>query len=305
MTDPATSPLLIGVDIGGSKIAAGLVSAATSTVLHRMTAPTPRGAEAILAATERLIAELAGGQPIAAVGVGVAGVVRDGVVVSAGSTMTDWARTDVAGRLSAMIGRPVVVQNDVRAAAVGELVSGPTVDRMVFVSIGTGVGGALVLDGRLQTGAVGAAGELGHLLVDRHGALACGCGRLDHLEAVLAGPAIAAAYRAATNEALPTIEIVRRASSGDTVALQVISNSAATAGRAPAGLAVALDVEAVVLGGGVAAAGELLTSPLRLALQDSTPAWLGPYQVRTAATLDDGPVLGAALMTQRDADGAR
>ncbi len=289
---------MIGVDIGGTKIAVGSVSG--SRIVAGRKAPTPVGGDAIIARTVEMISEVAAGQWFSAVGVGAAGVLDRGVVVAAGGTMPGWAGTQLAGRLESALGVPIAAENDVKVAALGEIAAGAGrgLDRLLYVSFGTGVGGAIVLDGTVQVGSRGAAGELGHLLVDVKGALACGCGRDDHLESVAAGPAIAAAYRRRTGAVRQLPEIAAAARSGDPVAGEVIRHAAEAAGRAVAGLAVALDVPAVVIGGGVARLGPLLLDPLRAALTEAVPAWLGPVEVKASAAGVDGPILGAARLAR-------
>ncbi|WP_262403482.1 putative N-acetylmannosamine-6-phosphate 2-epimerase [Actinomadura sp. CNU-125] len=188
------------LDIGGTKIAAALTDE-DGTVLHRARVPTPRdGGPSVLATAARLLDDLAGRGllelGIRGVGVGAPGVVdaATGRVVSATGVLPGWAGTAVREVLAERTGLPVAVANDVRVMGLGEALrgAGAGFGRVLHVSVGTGVGGALTTGGRLDRGAHGTAGELAHLLVPERGPVPSGCGRRDHLEAAVSGPAIAA-----------------------------------------------------------------------------------------------------------------
>jgi glucokinase len=293
----------VGVDIGGTKIAAATVGA--TGVGTRLTRPTPRtGGEAVLRVVAELVAELenaADAGRVAAIGVGAPGVIdtRDGTVLSATDILPGWAGTAVRAELERLTGLPVAVDNDVRAMARGELERGAGRGHRdaVFVSLGTGVGGALARGGRIAHGPHGTAGELAHLLVPARGAIACGCGRHDHLEALASGPAIAAAYAewaAAPGIALP--EVVQRMRGGDPLAREVVTTAASLLGRALAGLLGAVDAEVVVVGGGVARIGAMLLDPLADALRAEALPPLRRTPVRAARLGTDAPLIGAALL---------
>lgn len=298
----------IGVDIGGTKIAAGVVDRGR-VVLRCDQVPTPHtgGADVMVtvaALVRRLLTDASVVDALPAVtgiGVGAPGVIDAvlGVVRSATDVLPGWAGTDVAGPLRSATGLPVAVENDVRAAALGEARhgAGAGVDRLLVASIGTGIGGAWVFGGALQRGGHGTAGEIAHLLVPGPGPIPCGCGRFDHLEARASGPAIAAAYHAAVGGgairvALP--EVVRRWWSGDAVAGRVITEAAELVGKALAGLVGAVDVDAIVVTGGVAGIGEEFVAPLRSALHESAIGPLRDMPVLAGALGTDAPVIGAA-----------
>jgi glucokinase len=305
----------IGVDIGGTKVAAGAV-AADGAVLWRVQVPTPHtGGVHVLAAVadlvRRLMADVGAvhdGPSIEGIGVGAPGVIDParGVVRSATEVLPGWSGTDVAGPLRAATGLPVAVENDVRVAALGESRhgAGAGVDRLLVASIGTGVGGAFVVGGELQRGNNGTAGEIAHLLVPGTGAIPCGCGRFDHLESHACGPAMAAAYRAGSGpdvaaEAPALPEVVRRWRSGDGRAGTVIIDAARLIGRALAGLAVAVDLDAVVVTGGVAGIGEDFVVPLRDALHQSSIGLIREIPVLAGMLGADAPLVGAAELVAR------
>ncbi|MFZ2530558.1 MAG: ROK family protein, partial [Rhodococcus sp. (in: high G+C Gram-positive bacteria)] len=177
----------IGVDIGGTKVAAAVVTA-TGEVIQTVRAATPStGGQAVLGTVAELIVGLLAHHEAGGIGVGAPGIVdrTTGRVTFASDILTGWAGADVRGVLESRTGLPVTVDNDVRVMAHGENTIGAGRGRgsVVFVSIGTGIGGALSVDGTLRHGAHGTCGELTHLLVPATGAIACGCGRADHLEA--------------------------------------------------------------------------------------------------------------------------
>lgn len=295
---------VIGVDIGGTKIAAGIVGS-DGTVLARFRCPTPRtgsGAD-VMTAVVGLLTEISREHVFGAVGLGVKGVIDTvaGIVLQDGDTLPGWGGTVVAAPVAAAFSVPVFVENDVRVTALAEAVLGAGIghDRLLVASAGTGVGGGLVSGKKLWHGSHGTTGEIAHLLVPGPGALACGCGRFDHLEAVSAGPAIAAEYARRTGAA-PDItldEVAARLAAGDAVAAETIADCGRVLGRALAGLATALDVDAVVIGGGVAQLHEDYFVPAAQAFTESVLESLRAVPVLPAALGTDAPLVGAAALT--------
>ena len=217
----------IGVDIGGTKIAAGRVEHDGTVSARRVRAtPAGSGSAAVLAATVDLVRELAPGATF--VGVGAPGTVdtATGVIRAATALLPGWAGTPVGPAITDATGLPALVDNDVNASALGELRRGVAVghDAVLYVSVGTGVGGAIALGGRLVRGARGVAGEIGHLAVPGPSSeRPCGCGLFGHVEAVASGPAIEAAYELSGPDLR---EIARRAEQGDARAAAVIEHGA-------------------------------------------------------------------------------
>ncbi|GAB2828168.1 ROK family protein [Actinocorallia aurea] len=293
------SVLRLGIDVGGTKTAVGAVDG-SGRVVARAERPTPRsGGSDVLDAAALLAAKVAGGEPVSAVGVGVPGVVAGGAVVSATDTLPGWAGTDVRAGLADRLGVPVAVDNDVRVMALGEAVLGAArdADAALFVSVGTGVGGAFTRGGRPRRGPHGTAGEIAHLLVPAEGALACGCGRRDHLEAVASGPAIAASYRRRTGGGpVALTEVADLLRAGDPDALEAVASAARLLGRALAGLLAAVDADLVVVGGGVARIGAPFLGPLAEALRAEALPPLRGVPVVAAALGTDAPLVGAALL---------
>ncbi|MEJ7648534.1 MAG: ROK family protein [Nakamurella sp.] len=259
---PSARPVVtIGVDIGGTKIAAAVVESAGHGVqlpVDVRRAATPAGATAILQVCADLVDALRAGYDIAAIGVGAPGIIDTvtGTVDAASEVVPGWAGARIAATLQHSSGLPVRVENDVRAFARAELQlgAGRGFERCLYVAFGTGVGGALVLDGVLLDSPHSTVGEVAHLGVSVPGSRACGCGRSGHLEAVACGPAMAAEYRRRTG-AEPTAtaeDLGRAAAAGDSAARGVIADAARIAGEALAGVVSALDLEAIVVGGGAA-----------------------------------------------------
>jgi glucokinase len=295
----------LAIDIGGTKIAAGIVTADGVVVEHAEAAtPARQGQRSILAEAVRVGRMLVDGRPIAAVGVASAGVIdAAGRVSSATGTLTDWAGADVAGAMAASFGRPVVVVNDVHAHAVGEAVfgAGRGAPSVLLVAAGTGIGGATVADGRPAMGAHGAAGHLGHLPSPAAVGLVCSCGRIGHLEAVASGPGIHAAYLRAGGDpsAADTRAVVARAAD-DEIAAETVRLGAAALGSAIGGLVNTLDPDVVVVGGGLSDAGDAWWLPLLgSARLDAMPA-LEAVPIVRAGLGTDAALVGAAHLAFRE-----
>jgi glucokinase len=279
--------IVVGVDIGGTKTAI-LVCAPDGSVLARSVAPTAVGApdRAADAIASRVLATLAEAsatpQDVGALGVGVPGRVdrETGHVTLA--VNLDWHDLPLGPRLQTRLGIPTIVENDVRAAALGlhrRRIFG-SVESLALLAIGTGISAGVVLDGRLHRGALGLAGEIGHAMIDPGGPR-CACGKTGCFEAIAAGPALVrrtlegwAARRNGREPAdhVPTTTereltgaegVYAAASRGDEVASDIVESS----GRAIAWgihlLALAYDVERIVIGGGVSHVGDAFMAPIR------------------------------------------
>lgn len=290
-----TAPLVAAIDIGGTKIAAALVRGGTVLARTRAATPAGDGPAAVLDAAAALIRSL-GDTPVA-VGVGAPGLVDPGTgLVSAATTsIAAWSDVDVPGGLRHRLGLPGTVLNDVQAFTLGEAVHGagrglPTV---LGVAVGTGIGGGVHAGGVLLTGRLGAAGHVGHVPVPQAVGRLCPCGVRGHVEAVAAGPAMAAAYAARVGTGpvdLP--EVVRRARAGDADARAVLADAGEALGTALAGLANVLDPDRIVVGGG-AAVPELLAATAPAFAAGCLPV-LGAVPLVPAALGGDAALVGAA-----------
>ncbi len=266
----------IGVDLGGTKTAAARVWP-DGTIGDVVTAPTPArvGPAAVFDQVAELVRQL---DPTDAVGIGVgaAGVVdsRAGRIIYATETFADWVGADIPGQLRSRLdlppSRPLEVRNDVDAHALGEAWLGAARgrDSMLLVAVGTGVGGSVVLNGRLWTGARSVAGEIGHFPTPGAETDRCACGRFGHLEGIAAGPAIERYYRYTTGESTGGREIMARAEAGEEAALSVVRRAATALGKAITGLVSFIDPACVVIGGGIAQAGAVWWDPLLQSCHD-------------------------------------
>ncbi|PPA56472.1 ROK family protein [Micromonospora chalcea] len=293
MTEP-----VVGIDIGGTKTAAALVGPG-ARVLDRREAPTPArgGPAAVLDTAAGLAADLLAAAGPGPVGVGTAGTVdpATGAIRYATDSLPGWAGTPVADELAARLGRPVRVTNDVAAAALGECWAGAGRGRghVLLAAVGTGLGGAIVNDGRVEGGARGAAGQLGHLPAPGAHRLRCGCGRYGHLEAIASGTGLAAAYALTGGDPVTGREVARRAADDDASARQVVERAGAALGAALAGLVALLDPDAVVVAGGAAAT---LLPAATAAYRAELPGGWAHVPLLPAALGADAVVVGAARL---------
>ncbi|MFT4188450.1 MAG: ROK family protein [Aeromicrobium sp.] len=291
----AASGALVGVDVGGTKIAVGVVDT-EGRVQGRARGATPPAAE-IPAAVAALVAEAAQGEPVAAVGIGAAGFVASDRRTVLTASNIGWSDAPVAAQVEELVGAPVVVENDANAAAWGEyrFGAGAGSRHVLMVTVGTGVGGGVVLDGQLRRGAHGVAAEVGHVRFERDGLL-CGCGQRGCLEQYASGTALVRRAREAGLVDLDGPEITRRALVGDRTARRVLADLGADLGEGLASLVAVLDPDVVVVGGGVAAAGDHLLDAVRLSLaRHLTGGEERPGPVVRAALLgNDAGLVGAA-----------
>lgn len=305
-------PQAVGVDVGGTKVNAVRV-APDGTVLARETRPTPGADMAATLAAMREAAEAVRTPEVVAVGVGAAGLVemRTGTLRFAPNiAWRDAPLVEVMGAL----GVPVRVDNDCTAAAYGEWRLGAARghDDVLYVGVGTGIGGGLILEGRPYRGANGFAAEIGHVVVEPGGTL-CGCGNRGCWETVASGSTIARAGRlAATRHAHSLLAemadgdpdrvdgalVAEAAREGDPAARGILAEVGHRLGEGIAGLVNVLDPELVVVGGGAAEAGDLLLEPARAGLRASVEGRDRRPEVAIVLAMlgADGAAIGAAIM---------
>ena len=304
--------MIIGIDIGGTKIAAaGFALDARgrcerTTEVRTFATPAREGGRAIVGAVAEAVRAMTGRVQPEAVGVGTAGVVGSGgAITSATDAISGWAGFPLRAALAEAVGLPVAVINDVHAAAVAEAEQGAGhgADGMLMVAVGTGVGGAVVLPDGVRRGATGTAGSVGHLEIALPPQLAgrrCPCGGFGHVEAVASGPGLERTYFEVSGVRLPLREVNAAALRGDPVAERVILDGARYLGRGLASANAVLDAGVIVVGGGVAEIGERYLS----AVQDSygSAAMPGPSRARVVpAQLGiDAALTGAALIAARE-----
>jgi glucokinase len=297
--------LTVGVDVGGTKVLGGVVDA-SGKVLATSRRDTPREGGSELTKTIAEVAlELMQSHSVSAVGVSAAGFVSsDRRTMLATPNIADWNGVQLDLELTKLIELPVVIENDANAAAWGEAKfgAGRNQAHMMMLTIGTGVGGGIVVNNQLYRGAFGIAAEFGHLRVVPEGHL-CGCGargcfeqyasgsalRRHAREAISASPDLARNLLArgdGTIDGLTGQAITEAARDGDAVALAAFQTTAQYLGAGIASLAVLLDPSCVVIGGGVIDAGEILLAPTREAMKRYMPfAGKHPYPEIVAAEL--------------------
>lgn len=298
-----TADAVGGVDIGGTTTKAVVVGDG-SRVLARASVPTPAaaGGAAMVAAAADVLAEAnrLAGTACSAVGVGAAGVVDAvrGEIVVASDSFTGWSGFPVVARLEEALGVPVALANDVNAFLVGEVAGGAVrgARDALGIMLGTGVGGALWLGGRLWEGPTGGAGEIGH--VPGFGDAPCTCGGRGHLETIASGRAIAARYQAAAGDpgdgVADAAQVAARAHQGDPVAAEVFAAAGRGIARAASMTAGILDVSVVVVGGGVTGAWPLIEPAVASALVEDPPITARPLTIVRSALGADAVALGAA-----------
>lgn len=307
--------LLIGVDVGGTKVLAGEVTP-DGRVLRTATRRTPGRRVSVTSLEDALTAavlEVADGRVPLAIGLAAAGFVDAAGERVMFAPHLPWAGEDVRRRLAERWGAPVTLDNDANCAAYAESRLGAArgAGSAVMVTMGTGIGGALVLDGRVLRGAHGMAGEFGHMQVVP-GGRACECGRHGCWEQYSSGNALVRLARARVAveptvltdlcqgqpEQLTGPMVTAAAEDGDLVARQAFASVGDWLGVGLASLVAAFDPEVVVVGGGVSAAGDRLLDPARVALGRSLVGaeHRSVPEVRAARLGPAAGLVGAALL---------
>lgn len=298
MNTPAENGRILGLDLGGTTLAGGLVDAA-GTVRTARTVSTARlgRGHAVLKNFLELVALLEDDarallQPILGVGVGVPGVVEldTGTIGEDIQNVPEFRGLALGRILRERMGRPVVVDNDVNALTLGEWMFGQAqgLRHVAMIAVGTGVGGGLILNGALVRGVGGYGGEIGHITVDMDGRN-CFCGSCGCITAYAAGPDLAEQARDLLQEGQASILlgladrdpdridaplVFAAAEQGDPVALSVVAKAAQALGAGVANLINLCNPELIILGGGVMEAGEILMEPVR--------RWAGFYAFEAA-----------------------
>jgi len=311
MTTPSTN--FIGVNVSGTQARAAVVDSAGAVLETKVAEVTPKQLIQQLAA---MVEDLGRRGRVASIGVAIPGLVnRQTDRVIAPRDLPSTIVEDLHGELMRATGLRVELENDANAAAYGEYKAGAGVGarNMFYIMIGNGIGGAIVLDGKLWTGASGFAGEVGHITIDAEG-LECACGNTGCLETVASGPSIvrrarerlyrdntSSLSRLALNKSFTAEDVAHQAKEGDDFALMMIERTGKYIGTGVATVINLLNIERIVLGGGVMDAGSLILNPIiqeakRRAFQ---PCFDSTEIVAAKLGLDAAPI-GAALLA-RDA----
>jgi glucokinase len=304
-----------GIDLGGTTIDIGLVSAhgeilctskIPSNVSNGPDHTIDRIADAVIACASEY-----GESDVGAIGIGIAGLVdnQNGILREA-TNLPGWTNVRLADRLQEKLGLPVKVDNDANVAALGEYAfgAGRGYPHMMMVTLGTGVGAGLILDGQIFHGAHQAAGEFGHITIDHHGPL-CGCGAPGCVEAYVGTQGILRQVR----ELLPRFpdsplgdinehvltpkDIYNKAELNDALALQVFADAGQALGFGLVSVVNLLNIQRVVLGGGVAAAGDFLIKSAQNILDEfSLNNSDEPVQIVRAQFGEYAGIIGAASL---------
>lgn len=289
---------VLGIDIGGTKLAVGIVDLATNTVIASRRADTPAnlGGSAVYEAARDLCQQLPDLSKIRAIGVCYGGQVYENHVLRS-NQVSGWDDFPLEQRLAEDIAPvPIRIVNDANAIAWLEWTQRPGLNSLFYVTVSTGIGGGYVLNERIVEGRNGLGGEIGHMILVP-GGVQCVCGRQGCLEALAAGPAISREYTTRTGTYLPAMEIAARARRGDAAAVTVFSASARYVGRALAAMNILLDVDTIVIGGGVSRAGDVWWPHLIDQLHADTPRWGTPPAVEPSTFGElEGVLAGATAI---------
>lgn len=313
--------MFLGIDLGGTKIAAAALNMRTGGLSGHTLIPTNahEGPPAVLRRLVQVVEQVCANAglergDIGAIGVGVPGVtdIASGRTIFLPNLPTTWRDIPVAATLSEATGYPVALINDARAFILAEATwgAGRGARNVVGLTIGTGIGGGIVVDGRLYLGIDGTAGEIGHQTINIDGP-PCGCGNQGCLEAFASGPAITAmgvkaVLQGITTEIGTLVEqdlnritpetIMRAAERGDTVAREILARAGGYLGTGVANLATILSPDRVIIGGGVARLGHWLLDPVRETLRRRCFAVpIERIMVVPAALGNDAGIVGAAV----------
>lgn len=311
--------LAVGVDIGGTKISAGVVDS-RGTILARLEVPTPgTDPRAVEDAILRLVRGLAQNWTIASVGVGAAGWMDSAGSMVLFSPHLAWRNEPLRENLQRLLRRPILLSNDADAAGWAEwrFGAGRGENRMICLTLGTGIGGALVMDGRVERGRFGVAGEYGHQVI-MPGGHRCECGNRGCWEQYASGNALGREARELAtanspvanalldavggNPAKITGEVVTAlALAADPASVELVEEVGTWLGLGLANLAAALDPGLFVVGGGLGSAGELLLGPARQSfLRNLTGRGFRPAATILPAVLGaDAGLVGAADLSRR------
>lgn len=310
----------IGVDVGGTNIKIALVDK-TGSIVYSDTVPTraEMGYEYTINNMKKAISDLmtqtkVAKEDISGIGFGFPGQIDcDNGVVLLAPNIPGWVNVPIAKIIEKEFSIPVKVDNDVRCAALAELNygAGKGAMNLVCITVGTGIGSGLIINGKIVRGAKNVAGEIGHIKLQMHDGPMCGCGDTGCLEAFASGPAIVAMaqeyisggkstkYRELANPDITPYIVAEAAKQGDVVAKRIFETIGEYIGIGLVSVINLLNPEKIVIGGGVADAGELLFAPIRRTIeQRAMPIQAKAVQVVHAELGNTAGVIGASLLIE-------
>ncbi len=308
---------VIGIDLGGTYIKAGIVQQ-EGKIIKKISLPTNAGlgTDAILKQIQLAIAGLLEytSLNITGIGIGMPGIVEpSGGMVKNPPNLPGWKEVPVGSILQSKFKLPVFVENDANAAAIGELIfgSGKNLKNFIFVTLGTGVGGGIIVNGKLFRGSLGGAGEIGHITIDYNGPK-CNCGSRGCIEAYLGNSYLVKRIKrklksnasslinklaSENNNKLTPYIINLAARGGDKLAIDFIAESGRLLGFALSSVVNLFDIHNIIIGGGVAGFGKFLTQPLQSAIKERvlTPS-KKKISVRLAKLKNNAGIQGASAL---------
>jgi glucokinase len=290
----------VGIDLGGTNIFGGLVDG-TGKILASTKRPTPvaEGPQGVFAAMKAMIRELlpqSGGRTVAGIGLGIPGLLDRAKGMSLFSPNMKWQNVPVLSEFGEF-GLPLDMDNDVRCHTIGELHfgAGRGLSDFILITLGTGIGSGIVLGGHLYRGYSGVAGEIGHITLEPGGP-PCGCGKNGCFEAIASGKNVGRRAKEA-GIADSARELFEKARAGDSAALALVDRVAYDLGRGISIYTHVMNPQRVIVGGGMAQAGDLLFEPMRrYAEQESMTGVRGSYDIVPAVFGDEAGVVGAAAL---------
>jgi glucokinase len=306
--------IYVGVDLGGTSVKVGICNE-NGKLLHQAEGPTDSegGAEAVADNIANYVRDIVAKSDydwdqVAGIGAGIAGFldIEEGIVKLSGNL--GWHNVPIKKMLEEKLGKTVKIDNDANVAALGEAWggAGAGISNLVCYTLGTGVGGGIIIDSKIYQGSTGVAGELGHIsIVSDLEAIQCGCGQMGCLETVSSATGIIRMAKDAVErgdktslslvETIQAKEVFDAAKLGDEVALRIVNRAAFYLGKSMATLAVVLNPQRFIVGGGVSKAGEILFEPVREIFKKYTPEPAQEGVDIVPATLgNDAGVIGAA-----------
>lgn len=315
----ARMPAIVAIDLGGTSTRAAFYASAEppAQAQHKFPTPSERGPDAVLDRIAQAIeAVLPPKTRPDRIGVGAPGPLDPyrGIILDT-PNLAGMLNMPLRDRIAERFACPVALGNDANLAALGELRygAGRGASHLLYLTIGTGIGGGVIVDGRQLLGKRGLAAELGHMQVHTGGER-CGCGQIGHLEAIASGPAIARAARQrllsgepssmsrlpGCPDSITTNDIGRAALQGDPLARSVLEEAGRAIGRHLASLVHAFDPEVIVLGGGVSLIGPLFFEPIERAMRLHVmhPAYLDGLRLVPAELGDEAGLIGAMILAR-------
>lgn len=310
--------LLIGIDVGGTNLRVGVVESDDAEGQARMLdevrfqadfsglcrqhqAKPDQAWQKILTTIAGAIEIVREKHPaISAVGIGFPGFIDPHTQKIAQSpNLPGLANVDLSRDLSAVVGLPVITENDALAAAYGEyMMAGKSAGNLIYMGLGTGVGGGLILNGKPFQGQHGVAMEVGHIITVPDGRL-CGCGNRGCMEQYASASGVAISYQQASGEHCSATEIARRATGGDKHAIAAYTLAATSLAQALAHILKVIDVTDIVLGGGMSAGWPLMQAAFHKQLDaDLIPVLRGRVNIHISAMGDQAGIIGAAMLAR-------